>query len=202
VPQNWLEDCFSENTSLKRLNGHTAMLKPIEWFAQRNKICNKMKASKVQINSIPQNMKEEDIQEFMEDLMKSSDELRAMKLVVLGDGRIGKTTLLNSMKLILDPDSHKVLSLLILDFHVLCMQFNVFFYRRQQALSALLELSVGLSTLPMEIFLFGTLLAKQNTLQLIHFSCPLMYLYLSLSLHTYLLFLSLFSLSPLSSLFL
>jgi hypothetical protein len=118
VPQYWLEDCFSENTSLEtRKEGLELSFNvgsAIKWFTNRNEICNKMKASKVQIKSIPQNMKKEDIQEFIKDLMKSSNELRAMKLVVLGDGRIGKTTLLNSMKLILDPDSHKVSSLIFM----------------------------------------------------------------------------------------
>jgi len=35
---------------------------------------------------------------FLIELMKNSEEWRAMKLVVLGNGRIGKTTLLQSLK--------------------------------------------------------------------------------------------------------
>lgn len=46
--------------------------------------------------------------QFLTELMQSSDELRAMKLVVLGNGRIGKTTLINAMKTAIDPDFNKV----------------------------------------------------------------------------------------------
>ena len=89
-------------------NSYEDILKPISWFTERNRICNEMKASPAQRNSIPNNMDPDDMSKFIEELMKNSEELRAMKLVVLGDGRIGKTTLLNAMRSILDPGAHKV----------------------------------------------------------------------------------------------
>ena len=103
VPREWVEDCFSENSTLENVD-----FTSIRWFTLRNRICNEMNASKVQRNSIPHNLEENNIQPFMKELMENSVPLRSLKLVVLGDGQIGKTTLLNSMKLILDPDNHKV----------------------------------------------------------------------------------------------
>lgn len=67
-----------------------------------------MGASKIQRNSIPQHLQDNDIKEFLSQLMKSGEEFRAMKLVVLGNGRIGKTTLLHTIKKILDESFDKV----------------------------------------------------------------------------------------------
>lgn len=119
VPHEWIEDCFQENFTLETcFNNDQA-----KWFGERNKICNKMKASQAQGNSIPHNMKKEDIPQFLADLQKSSEELRAMKLMVLGDGRIGKTTLLNAMKRILG-EKHQVccVFLLFLVFYLHCIK--------------------------------------------------------------------------------
>jgi GTPase SAR1 family protein len=109
LPTEWLQECFSENNTLEDIGNvmETDMRFPIKWFAARNRICNQLQASKIQINSIPPNMEVSNIPSFLSDLMNNSKQLRAMKLVVLGDGGIGKTTLLNSMKSILDPDNYK-----------------------------------------------------------------------------------------------
>jgi hypothetical protein len=48
-------------------------------------------------NSVPRNTKEGDIKPFLIELMKNSTPWHSMKLVVLGNGRIGKTTLLDTM---------------------------------------------------------------------------------------------------------
>jgi hypothetical protein len=47
-------------------------------------------------------------------LKKQSEEWRAMKLVTLGHGRIGKTTLLNKLRSILDPNEKFDVSTLML----------------------------------------------------------------------------------------
>jgi hypothetical protein len=101
-----VEECFSKNSTLERVERPPSKL--IEWFVERNRICNEMKVSKEQKNSIPRNMKPKNFQHFLKELRENSKELRAMKLVVLGDGRIGKTTLLNAMKSILDMTEPKV----------------------------------------------------------------------------------------------
>jgi Cdc6-like AAA superfamily ATPase len=48
-------------------------------------------------NSVPRSIKEDDIKSFLHELMKKSTPWHSMKLVVLGNGRIGKTTLLHMM---------------------------------------------------------------------------------------------------------
>jgi polynucleotide 5'-kinase involved in rRNA processing len=54
--------------------------------------------AKEQRNSVPLNIDKKDIRGFIEDLVKNSEEWRAMKLVVLGNGQIGKTTMLKVLK--------------------------------------------------------------------------------------------------------
>jgi len=54
-----------------------------------------------QRNSVPQNLEEEQIQPFLQQLMTSSEAWRAIKLVILGNGRIGKTTMLHAVRRIL-----------------------------------------------------------------------------------------------------
>ena len=55
-------------------------------------------SGKQQRQSVPLSLNKFDIKPFLKDLMKNSEPWRAMKLVVLGNGRIGKTTMLHSLK--------------------------------------------------------------------------------------------------------
>ena len=55
-------------------------------------------SGKQQRQSVPQSMSTKNIRHFLRDLMKSSESWRAMKLVVLGNGQIGKTTMLHTLK--------------------------------------------------------------------------------------------------------
>jgi GTPase SAR1 family protein len=49
--------------------------------------------------SIPMSMVEEEpIHKFMKELLENSEEWKALKLVVLGHGEIGKTSLLRKME--------------------------------------------------------------------------------------------------------
>ncbi len=62
-------------------------------------------------NSVPRNinMREEEMRNYIKQLISGSEQWRAMKLVVLGNGRIGKTTLLRAFDRILFPSSiHQV----------------------------------------------------------------------------------------------
>jgi hypothetical protein len=47
---------------------------------------------------------EEQIETFVKELIAHPAPWRAIKLVTLGHGRIGKTTLLNKLRLIVDPN--------------------------------------------------------------------------------------------------
>jgi hypothetical protein len=107
VPNDMVEDCFSENSTLETVYNNSRLLR---WFSLRNKVCNSLGGiGKAQRNSIPQSLeKEGDIRAFLKELMEGSKDLRAMKLIVLGDGRVGKTTLLNAMKAVLEPKHHQV----------------------------------------------------------------------------------------------
>jgi hypothetical protein len=48
-------------------------------------------------NSVPRSIKEGDIEPFLRELMKTSTPWYSLKLVLLGNGRVGKTTLLHKM---------------------------------------------------------------------------------------------------------
>ncbi len=63
-------------------------------------------------NSVPRriDMSKDEMKNYVEQLMKGSEQWKAMKMVVLGNGRIGKTTLLHSFDQILLPSPSKVLS--------------------------------------------------------------------------------------------
>jgi hypothetical protein len=81
----------------------------MKWFANLNRICNKMGAGKILRDSIPHHLdNSKQIYEFLEALTAGSEPLRSMKLVVLGNGQIGKTTLINAMKNMLNPNNQKV----------------------------------------------------------------------------------------------
>jgi hypothetical protein len=54
-----------------------------------------------QRNSVPQSLKKEEIKPFLQELKTASEEWKAMKLIILGKGRIGKTTTLHVIKDIL-----------------------------------------------------------------------------------------------------
>jgi DNA replication protein DnaC len=81
----------------------------MKWFANRNQICNELGAGKILRDSIPRCLDtSKHIYEFLEALTAGSEPLRQMKLVVLGNGQIGKTTLLNAMYNMLNPNNQKV----------------------------------------------------------------------------------------------
>lgn len=61
----------------------------------------------IQRNSVPQgHLTEQQIETFLIELMKNSRPWRTMKLIILGHGHIGKTTLLAAFKNLMDPSFH------------------------------------------------------------------------------------------------
>lgn len=65
-------------------------------------------------------MEKRDVEPFLRDLMKKNEELRTMKIILLGNGRIGKITLVRAFKNILNTASSEVRSsaILILQFEI------------------------------------------------------------------------------------
>eukprot|EP00026_Physarum_polycephalum_P000711 Phypoly_transcript_00712.p1 GENE.Phypoly_transcript_00712~~Phypoly_transcript_00712.p1 ORF type:complete len:920 (-),score=65.02 Phypoly_transcript_00712:1306-4065(-) len=98
-----VEDVFSENTTLGVYkNEKISFNLLVKWFVTCNHVCNKLSANKRCRDSIPREMKSEaEIESFVQQLLTSSSEWRAMKLVVLGHGQIGKSTLLSKVRSIL-----------------------------------------------------------------------------------------------------
>lgn len=65
-----------------------------------------MQATSEELVNIPQHLtKRAEMREFLLELRKGVEEWRALKLVVLGHGRIGKSTLVQALKDIIQVDS-------------------------------------------------------------------------------------------------
>jgi hypothetical protein len=95
-----IEELFQDNTGLEHVSSSNYL---INWYTLCNKICNQLGVSIKYRNSIPRSLRNEnEIRAFVEELKANSSEWRAMKLVTLGHGRIGKTTLLSRMRSLID----------------------------------------------------------------------------------------------------
>lgn len=80
----------------------------LQWFADVNYVCKELKVGKEDRSSVPQHLDTKDkIRNFLLELNRGFEEWRAMKLVVLGHGDIGKTTLIHTIKNLL-VSSNKV----------------------------------------------------------------------------------------------
>lgn len=103
IEVEFIEECFQHNTTLEGCGGDSNFI--LKWYTMCNRICNKLGATIQHRNSIPRNLSKEDqINSFIRQLLANSSEWRVLKLVTLGHGRIGKTTLLNKLRLILNPN--------------------------------------------------------------------------------------------------
>lgn len=58
---------------------------------------------------MPRSIEQKHIESFLVDLMKKGEEWRSLKLVVLGNGQIGKTTLIRAIKQLLNLEIPKVI---------------------------------------------------------------------------------------------
>ncbi len=70
-------------------------------------------------------MSKDEMRTFISQLIQEGEQWKSMKMVVLGNGRIGKTTLLRAFDKLLDPSSIHVCSLSIIsflffNFHIYC----------------------------------------------------------------------------------
>jgi len=103
VAPSYIKDCFRSNTTL--IDGESR--EPlIEWFKMLNSVCKEMGVGPLCRDSVPQGeMEKEKVQLFLQELVKNSEPWKVMKVVVLGHGRIGKTTLLCALHDILYPGS-------------------------------------------------------------------------------------------------
>ncbi len=81
--------------------------KMIQRLLTINELCHQLNANRLLRNSIPLKMDDkEEIAPLLHHLIAGSEEWRAMRIVVLGHGRIGKTALIREVKAILNttPD--------------------------------------------------------------------------------------------------
>lgn len=97
-----VKDCFVSNTTIVNVINAPSHL--IDWFATLNSVCSKLGANELQRNSVPQGQLSNDqIEALLKQLQSSSEPWHKMKLIVLGHGRIGKTTLVDTLRNLLDP---------------------------------------------------------------------------------------------------
>jgi ABC-type nitrate/sulfonate/bicarbonate transport system ATPase subunit len=99
---------------------------------------------------------EEDIYSLVKDLKQSTVSWRKIKMIVLGHGGIGKTTLVDSLQRLQDPS--KVSTLLLFVFHLLLTN-----NRKKGILLQQLELNAPYWTSVVGKLACGTLLDKQST---------------------------------------
>lgn len=94
---SFITKCFSTNTTLTRANTSCNLF---NWYCSLNRACKELRAEMFRA-SVPRDVLEKDIRPFLEDLVQNSKPFRTMKIVVLGHGKIGKTTLLRAIYRIL-----------------------------------------------------------------------------------------------------
>lgn len=88
VPLTTIIECFKRNTSL--VNGYPTDPALISWFIHLNSVCKLLNASTIQRRSVPigqMSYHDNQLRKFMEEMVKSSEAWKKMKLVVLGHGR-------------------------------------------------------------------------------------------------------------------
>ncbi len=123
LPSSIVEDLFDSNVTLMQCNYGGQEL---SYYMNLNSLCKEMNASmflfflkqlfsnyqhndylsdKIHRNSVPRrsDMPKEEMREYLKQLMSEGEQWKAIKMVVLGNGRIGKTTLLHSIHQLLTP---------------------------------------------------------------------------------------------------
>lgn len=85
----------------------------MNWYLRVNGLAKDMNCNRLQRHSVPFCVIKEDenyVEEttFLSSIVASSEAWRAIKMVILGHGQIGKTTLLSSIKKLLKQDDAQV----------------------------------------------------------------------------------------------
>lgn len=113
VANKWAEDCFQENTTL--MFG-TATIPLIQWFIDLNYASNKFGMNKLFRNSVPRTCTSaEEISGFFRTrIIGESVAWKSLKIVVLGDSQIGKSTLVHKIRSIFDSEYSKQVSSVLL----------------------------------------------------------------------------------------
>lgn len=87
--------CFKENITLTTVINSGSVF---QWYTERNRVCKELGLGREHCNSVPLKMPKDQIRSFFKEFETKSEEWKAMKLVVLGNGRIGKSTLVHKLK--------------------------------------------------------------------------------------------------------
>lgn len=90
-----IHDCFQENSTIMETNRFGGQR--LEWYCKRNRTCKDLGLEKAHRDSVPLNLPIDQMRSFLE-AAKKSEPWKAMKLVVLGHGRIGKSTMVHRLK--------------------------------------------------------------------------------------------------------
>lgn len=108
-----VDDCFEENSTITEGEGPSG----ISRYITINRLCKEMNASMQQPlistvynnhikgaterRSIPKKMEDHDeIKSFLTELIGTGEPMNSLKLLVLGNGEVGKTSLLNSIQIV------------------------------------------------------------------------------------------------------
>ncbi len=95
VPTEDIHKCFQSNTSLIKCGSKHPLIRQ---YITLNSLCKEIGVGKQQRNSVPIEWDVETMRTYLHEIKKESVSWKTMKLVLLGDGRIGKTTLLEKIK--------------------------------------------------------------------------------------------------------
>jgi hypothetical protein len=125
----------------------------MKWLIDLDYVCKEMGVGIEIRNSVPEYLDtREKMRKFLQELQRDYEEWRAMKLIVLGNGRIGKTTLLHTIRHFLNQPLNETVWLFLYFFYLTLYIPFLFLSklltpsssRKLQTLVALLELSVAI----------------------------------------------------------
>ncbi len=125
IPISIVETLLGRNITLTEYHGGDVTCREFEYFTNLNSVCQELNAGMINQfqyvfyppkqyfsemihrNSVPRvaSLDRSKMRRFVQQLIASGEQWKSMKMVVLGNGRIGKTTLLNAFDEILHPDT-------------------------------------------------------------------------------------------------
>lgn len=94
-----ITDCFSTNTTILRSSKVPPL---VQWYIDLNNVCQQVGVGSYLRKSVPEGkMKKQKMEIFLKELKHRSEPWKTMKIVVLGHGQVGKTTLLEAIRAVL-----------------------------------------------------------------------------------------------------